>query len=191
MINFVLTCVKAFTWEEIQLKDKLIIKYIKKCNPRGMEMLIDNYSGLLTSIVRTHLKPLGNYEEECLSDVLLAIWENIEGFNEKESSFKNWICAIAKYKAIDYKRKYIPKMISEQLDSNLFYIDENLYKLEIEEEIDQLLSSLNDKDKELFIRYYLNGDKLEEIASDNSKKISNLHSRLSRGRKKIRKSVLK
>ena len=125
----------------------------KKCNPRGMEMLIDNYSGLLTSIVRTHLKPLGNYEEECLSDVLLAIWENIEGFNEKESSFKNWICAIAKYKAIDYKRKYLPKMISEQLDSNLFYIDENLYKLEIEEEIDQLLSSLNDKDKELFIRY--------------------------------------
>ena len=81
MINFVLTCVKAFTWEEIQLKDKLIIKYIKKCNPRGMEMLIDNYSGLLTSIVRTHLKPLGNYEEECLSDVLLAVWENIEGFN--------------------------------------------------------------------------------------------------------------
>ena len=82
-------------------------------------------------------------------------------------------------------------MISEQLDSNLFYIDENLYKLEIEEEIDQLLSSLNDKDKELFIRYYLNGDKLEEIASDNSTNISNLHSRLSRGRKKIRKSVLK
>ena len=135
MINFVLTCVKAFTWEEIQLKDKLIIKYIKKCNPRGMEMLIDNYSGLLTSIVRTHLKPLGNYEEECLSDVLLAIWENIEGFNEKESSFKNWICAISKYKAIDYKKKYLLKVEYMDISEDIYYIDQELLKSEIEEEV--------------------------------------------------------
>ena len=100
MINFVLTYVRAFTWGERELKDKLIIKYIKKCNPRGMEMLIENYSGLLASIIRTHLKQFGNYEEECISDVLLAIWDNIEEFNEKESSFKNWICVIAKYKEL-------------------------------------------------------------------------------------------
>ena len=90
-----------------------------------MEMLIDNYNGLLTSVVRKHINPVLNYEEECISDVLFAIWENIEGFNNKENSFKNWICAIAKYKAIDYKRKYISK-ISEELDSNILYIDENL-----------------------------------------------------------------
>ena len=121
---------------------------------------------------------------------MLAIWDNIEEFNEKESSFKNWICVIAKYKAIDYKRKYINK-INEKLDPNLIYIDENLYKLEVKEEIEELLSSLNDKDKELFVRYYLNGDKLEEIATDNSTNVSNLYSRLSRGRKKIRKSIVK
>ena len=172
------------------MNDKLIIKYIKKCNPKGMEILIDNYNGLLTSIIRTHLKPIRNYEEECINDVLLAIWDNIEGFNAKESSFKNWICAIAKYKAIDYKRKYMNK-VNEELDYNLFYIDENLYKLEIEEEIEELLSSLNDKDKELFKKYYLDGYNLEEIALNNSTNISNLHSRLSRGRKKIRKSILK
>lgn len=165
------------------MKDKLIIKHIKKCNPKGMEMLIDSYSGLLTSVIRTHLKSLQNYEEECISDVLFSIWENIEGFNDNESSFKNWICAIAKYKAIDYKRKYISK-INEQLDPNISYMDENLYKLELEEEINELLSLLNHKDKELFTRYYLNGDKLEDIAKDTSTNVSNLHSRLSRGRKK-------
>ncbi len=172
------------------MKDKLIIKYIKKCNPKGMEMLIDNYNGLLTSVIRKHINPVLNYEEECISDALFAIWENIEGFNDKENSFKNWICAIAKYKAIDYKRKYIYK-ISEELDSNLLYIDENLYKLELEEEINELLSSLNHKDKELFKRYYLNGDELEEIAKDTSTNVPALHSRLSRGRKKIRRSILK
>ena len=173
------------------MQDELMIKYIKKKKEKGMEILIDSYRGIITSVVRKHLGVLVNYEEECVDDVLLSIWNNIKSFDSTKNSFKNWICAIAKYKAIDYKRKYLPKMISEQLDSNLFYIDENLYKLEIEEEIDQLLSSLNDKDKELFIRYYLNGDKLEEIAKEKSTNISNLHSRLSRGRKKIRKSVLK
>ncbi len=172
------------------MNDKLIIKYIKKSNSKGMEMLIDNYNGLLTSVIRKHISPINNYEEECISDVLLAIWDNIEGFNEKESSFKNWICAIARYKAIDYKRKYISK-ISEELNQELSYIDENLYKLELEEDIEELLSSLNHKDRELFRRYYLDGDKLEEIAVENNTNVSNLHSRLSRGRKKIRRSILK
>ena len=172
------------------MKEKLIIKYIKKCNQRGMEMLIGTYGGLLASVIRTHLNPLIDYEEECISDVLFLIWENIDGFNSKESTFKNWICAIAKYKAIDYKRKYISK-INLEIDSNTSYIDVNLARLELEEEINEILSCLNDKDKELFIRYYLNGYKLEEIAKDTNTNVTNLHSRLSRGRKKIRKSILK
>ena len=172
------------------MRDKFIIKYIKRCNPKGMEMLIDTYNGLLTSIIRKHINPVLNYEEECISDVLFAIWENIDGFNDKESSFKNWICAIAKYKSIDYKRKYISKL-NEELNLNLSYIDVNLYKLEIQEEIAELLNALNDRDKELFIRYYLNDEKLEKIAIDNNTNVSNLHSRLSRGRNKIRESILK
>ena len=172
------------------MKDRTIIKYIKKCNEKGIEMLIDNYNGLLTSVIRTHLNPILDYEEECLADVLFLIWENIEGFNNKESSFKNWICAIAKYKAIDYKRKYISK-INVEIDDGIYYIDENLCRLEIQEEINEILDFLGDKDKELFTRYYLNGDKLEEIALDSNTNVTNLHSRLSRGRKKIRNSILK
>ena len=69
------------------MRDKFIIKYIKRCNPKGMEMLIDTYNGLLTSIIRKHIKPVLNYEEECISYVLFAIWENIDGFNDKEKFF--------------------------------------------------------------------------------------------------------
>ena len=127
-----------------------------------------------------------------LSQVIIDMKKDlcIDGFKSKESSFKNWICAIAKYKAIDYKRKYISKL-SEELDTETSYIDENLQKLEIEQEIEGLLQFLNDKDRELFKRYYLSGDKLEEIAFDNKTNVTNLHSRLSRGRKKIRKHILK
>ena len=123
-------------------------------------------------------------------NVLFLIWENIEGFDSKQNNFKNWICAIAKYKAIDYKRKYISK-IDLEIDSDISYMDDNLIQLEIKEEIEEILSFLNSKDRELFTRYYLKGDRLEEIAESRGTTISNLLSRLSRGRKKIRKKIFK
>lgn len=172
------------------MKDKLIIKYIKKKNQKGMEILIDQYNGLITSVIRYHLGSLINYEEECVSDTLLAIWDNIEGFDQDKNTFKNWICAIAKYKAIDYKRKYLNKIEISDLDEQNYYIDKNLLKIEIQEELNETLKFLSEEDKEIFRRYYLNDESVIDIANDKKLAISSVHSKLSRGKEKIRKSLL-
>lgn len=139
------------------MQDELIIKYIRKRKEEGMEMLIDSYRGLITSVIRRHLGVLINYEEECVSDVLLSIWDSIKSFDKSKNDFKNWVCAISKYKAIDYKRKYISKIETTDISQELYYIDTDLMKAEIEEEIKEILSHLNDKDRELFIKHYLEG----------------------------------
>lgn len=162
------------------MQDKLIIKYIKKRNEKGMEILIDQYNGLITSVVRYHLGSLINYEEECVSDTLLAIWNNIDGFEKNKNSFKNWICAIAKYRAIDYKRKYLNKMELSTLDEETSYIDKNLLQIEIQEELN-----------EIFRRYYLEDESIVDIARNKKLAISSVHSKLSRGKAKIRKSLLR
>ncbi|MGG2468790.1 sigma-70 family RNA polymerase sigma factor [Paraclostridium bifermentans] len=172
------------------MKDKLIIKYIKKKNQKGMEILIDQYNGLITSLIRYHLGSLINYEEECVSDTLLAIWDNVEGFDQDKNTFKNWICAIAKYKAIDYKRKYLNKIEISDLDEQNYYIDKNLLKIEIQEELNETLKFLSEEDKEIFRRYYLNDESVIDIANDKKLAISSVHSKLSRGKAKIRKSLL-
>ncbi|WP_270660059.1 sigma-70 family RNA polymerase sigma factor [Paraclostridium bifermentans] len=172
------------------MKDKLIIKYIKKKNQKGMEILIDQYNGLITSVIRYHLGSLINYEEECVSDTLLAIWDNVEGFDQDKNTFKNWICAIAKYKAIDYKRKYLNKIDISDLDEQNYYIDKNLLKIEIQEELNETLKFLSEEDKEIFKRYYLNDESVIDIANDKKLAISSVHSKLSRGKAKIRKSLL-
>lgn len=97
------------------MQDKVLIKYIKKKNPKGMDILIENYGGLLTSVVRTHLGILINYEDECINDVLLSVWESIEGYDKNKNTFKNWICAIAKYKSINYMKKYLSKYEQTEL----------------------------------------------------------------------------
>ncbi|MEG1311010.1 MAG: sigma-70 family RNA polymerase sigma factor [Romboutsia sp.] len=173
------------------MEDELIIKYIKKRKEKGMEMLIDSYRGIITSVVRKHLGVLINYEEECVSDVLLSIWDNIKSFNKDKNNFKNWVCAISKYKAIDYKRKYLSKVETLNIREEIYYIDTELLKSEMEEEINEILSHLNEKDKELFINHYIQGENLEEIAIKTKTKVSNLYNRLSRGRKRIREKLCK
>ena len=173
------------------MQDKLIIKYIKKRNEKGMEILIDKYNALITSVVRYHLGILINYEEECVSDTLLAIWDNIDGFEKSKNSFKNWICAIAKYKSIDYKRKYLNKIESSILDEETPYIDKNLLNIEIQEELNETLNFLSKDDEEIFRRYYLEDESIVDIAHNKKLAISSVHSKLSRGKAKIRKSLLK
>ena len=171
------------------MQDTLIIKYIKKRKQEGIEMLIDKYSGLIASIVRNNLGKLTNYEEECVSDVFLAIWDNIAYFEKDKNTFKNWICVIAKYKAINYKKKYLEISNTSEINEDNYYIDKNLLGLEIKEDLDDIFKHLNEKDKNIFIKYYLGGEDPQDIAKENNITISSLYSRLSRGRKKIRESM--
>ena len=168
-----------------------MIKYIKKKKELGMEILIDNYRGLITAVVRKHLGVLVNYEEECVSDVFLSIWNNIKSFDKNKNEFKNWVCAIAKYRAIDYKRRYLSKIEMVDMSSEIYYIDTELVKTEIKEEINEILNHLSERDRELFIKHYLDDEDLESIAFKTNIKVSNLYNRLSRGRKKIRESICK
>ncbi|MFL8800785.1 sigma-70 family RNA polymerase sigma factor [Clostridioides difficile] len=169
------------------MEDKLIIKNIKKKKEKGMEMLIDEYGNFIASIVRRTLANARIYEEECIDDVLLSIWNNIEKFDSEKNSFKNWIGSISKYRAINYRKKYTNNNMHLELeDKEISYIDKKLYKKEIEEEINDLISTLSAKDAELFRKYYLEEMSLKDIAMQNETTVENLHNRLSRGRKKMK-----
>lgn len=173
------------------MQDTLIIKYIKNRKQKGIEMLIDRYSGLLASVVRKNLGKLKNYEEECINDVFIAIWENIESYEKDKNSFKNWICVIAKYKAINYKKKYLFNTSTLDIKDDIYYIDKNLLRLEIEDGIEEIFNHLAERDKEIFTKYYLEGIEAPVIAKENNLSISSLYTRLSRGRKKIREKIYK
>lgn len=69
------------------MQDELIIKYIKKKKEIGMEMLIDNYRGIITAVTRKYLGVLINYGDECVSDILLSVWDNIKSFDAGKNSF--------------------------------------------------------------------------------------------------------
>lgn len=168
------------------MEDKIIIKYIKNKKEEGLKLLIQTYGDYINTIVKNNLKELAYYQEECLNDILLSIWNNIDSFNREKNTLKNWIGVISKYKTIDYKRKYIKHNINETLQDEILFVDKNLLKKEVEEEIEELLSNLKDSDKSLFIDYYIEELDIETIAKKRNTKPFNIYSRLSRGKKKLK-----
>ncbi|MEH7360105.1 sigma-70 family RNA polymerase sigma factor [Priestia megaterium] len=166
------------------MEDDWIVGCIRRKKEKGLELLIDQYGGLITAIVRKHLGTLKGYEEECVNDVLLAVWHHIHRFDSEKNTFKNWVAAVAKYKAIDYQRKYI-KTQHESLGEAEFGETPGVHNVQ-RDDVEELLGHLSEGDRELFKAYYLQEVELKQIAEKQQTTISNLYNRLSRGRKKLK-----
>lgn len=168
------------------ISDESIIKGILIHDEKAFEIMIDKYGGLIKSIVSYHLFSLKDYQDECVNDILLSIWQNIKSYDESKNTLKNWIGAVSKYKCIDYKRKYYKNQCFDELDENI--VDaRNDFENELEDEIESILCYLKEEDRVLFLRYYILGEKINEIAEETDSTPAFLFNRLSRGRKKLRK----
>ncbi len=161
------------------MEDDWIVTCILRKKEKGLELLIDQYGGLITSIIRKYLGTLKSYEEECVNDVLIAVWHHIHRFDSEKNTFENWVAAVAKYKAIDYQRKYI-KTQREAESSEV----EGVHNVQAND-VEELLCHLNEGDRELFKAYCLQEVELKQIAQKQQTSISNLYNRLSHGRKKL------
>lgn len=174
------------------MNDDEIVYLIKKRNEKGLELLINTYSGLINSIIRKHLYNIYDKHDECIDDVLLSIWNNIDSFDNSKNTFKNWVAAISQYRAIDYKRKYL-KLLNKEFDitqiENHAFIDNSIIENELRSEIEELLVCLKPEDRDIFIKRYIEDKSIEELVLETGIKEEIIYNRLSRGRKKIRKNI--
>lgn len=173
--------------------DGELVKSISSGDENAFEELIRCYGGLIKSIVRYHLKDISMYQEDCINEIFLKIWQNIDKFDSKKNSLKNWIGAVAKYRSIDYKRKYCRELMTEELNEDIS--DKNnacqeMLKQEIYEEIYLLLSHLKENDRDIFIKHYIKGFSISDISKVYGKNSSWVYNRLSRGRKRLRNLFL-
>jgi RNA polymerase sigma factor (sigma-70 family) len=74
---------------------------------RALEALIARYSRELTYFVRTVLDGVGTVQdaEECINDLFVAAWEEIDGFDPARGSFRTWLTMRAKFLALDRRRQ--------------------------------------------------------------------------------------
>lgn len=185
----------------MKITEANFLSELKERNPQAMEYLVFQYGSLIKSVLLHNLYDRREQWEECFNDVLLAVWNNPERFEDKRGQFENWLCAIAKYKAIDVLRREL-KLSSrevsyeEHFDAGLIkevYCREKGYDFEdmSDGELDRLLACLCREDRELFFRRYVKGESIGQITEATGMSRGRIYSRISRGKKKLRRSLEK
>lgn len=173
----------------MDITDNELARQVVRRDEQAFTELIKRYGGLIRAIVKYHLREISMWQEDCVNDILFSVWQNIDRFDAEKNTLKNWIGAVAKYRSINYKRKFYRELTAQELNEDITdgkTVDAALMREEIRQEIVSLLSGLNPADREIFINRYIRGQSVEEIAAASEKKPSWIYNRLSRGRKKLR-----
>ncbi len=165
------------------------IDLIKKQKEEGILYVIETYGGLLQSIVRKRLFTAPDRIEECMNDIFLGIWQNIDSYDETKGSFEGWAAGVARLEAIDTLRRLrreirtvpIEDMEIPQEDVSLQLLDQ-----ELSNETEEILGCLKPKDQELFRRIFLNEEEPEEAGEAMGISRDNVYVRIFRGKRKIR-----
>ncbi|KXI45656.1 MULTISPECIES: sigma-70 family RNA polymerase sigma factor [Bacillus cereus group] len=175
------------------MREVEIVEGLRKKDMKALHAAIDQYGDLIYKVVHgvldtSHSKVL---VDECVDDILLIIWYNIDSYDEKRGKFRNWLISIAKFKAIDFKRKSNQVYRLQEFQQDIYEerTVTNQTKEEEEENFYLLIRSLNNEDKKIFIKRYLDEYSVQEIASELGLATDTVYSRLSRGRKKIKKII--
>ncbi|GEN84848.1 DNA-directed RNA polymerase sigma-70 factor [Sporosarcina luteola] len=166
------------------------IRRLQKQKEDALEFIIDSYLPLIKGITHKVLSPLGNegLVDECVNDIFLSIWDNADKFSGESTDFRKWICAIAKYKSIDYYRRAAKRMevSSAYPDMNTeMSVEEELIRAEDQTELIKLINQLESLDRDIFLMKYFLGYKTAEISCKTGLSITAIDNRVFRGKKKL------
>ena len=85
----------------MDINDAELARRIVRGDEEAFEELIRRYGGLIKAIVRYHLKDMPYLREDCVNDILFTVWRNINRFDAGKNALKNWLGAVAKYRALN------------------------------------------------------------------------------------------
>lgn len=166
------------------------IRQLQLHNEKALLYVIDEYGGLLMSIIRKQLFGIPHRQEECFNDVLLKIWQNISDFDESKNTFKNWAAAIARYRAVDYLRQYKREVETMDIEDVVIAKEDRILagmiEREISEEVEMMLDSLKPIDRELFLKLYVEEQPIEQVSRETGMKKEVIYNHLSRSKRKLR-----
>lgn len=178
------------------MDEKNILRKLRNRDEKAFEEIIDLYSAYITTIVRNLLSSKGTKEdvEEVVADTFIALWNTAERINYEEySSIKAYIAVIARNKAKDWLRA--AKVQNLQLMDDILIIDNSIEQLIVQREqqriVAKILKQLKPSDWKIFVAYYYQYKKVDEIAQELYMNPQTVKTRLRRGREVLKKFLIK
>lgn len=172
--------------------DAAILAALKAEPQTGLAMLLEAYGGLIHAVVRRVLPRNPEDAEECISDVLVAAWQNADTLaGTPGRPLQGWLALTARNTAIDRYRQLCRRPGSEPLDET-FASDWMLEPRTTEGEdcIAELVAALPQPDREIFLRRYYLLEPSRSIAAALGMNEHAVNVRLSRGRARLKQQYL-
>lgn len=167
-----------------------LIEDIKKGKSDALDDLVDEYGKLIYGVIASIMLPnnMDSEIDECFNDVLITIWFKIESFDLNKGKFRNWIISLSKYKALDYLRKRKrDEELNEEHISDEASIEEEMLSNEEKDFIKKSINSLESIDRDIFTLRFIEDLSIEEISEKLNIDKGTLYTRISRGKKKLKK----
>lgn len=173
------------------MEECYILQGMRESNILCYEQLIDTYSSY---IVRVVIKVAGNRlskedVEELCTDVFVKLWEDRQKIEIGEGKLKSYIGAIARNRTLNCLRargKY--ELVPLEEDCIEYETPEsNLIQEEEAKVINEVVSTLPEPDREIFIRRYFYMEKVIDISKAMGINTQTVGTKLFRGKKKLEK----
>lgn len=173
------------------MNEKILLMRLKYKSEKALTEAMERYTAYVTTIIREILNDKATDEdiEELVADTFIALWTTAERIDYKHySSLKAYIGMIARNKAKDFLK--MQKSINLELYDDLLVIDDEIETKMLQKEQQQyirdLLNKLKPDDQKIFLLYYYQYKKIDDIASIMQMNPQTVKTRLRRGRKMLR-----
>ena len=200
-------------WSDDDLAQRL-----HESDPEALETLISRYSREIFYFIRVVLDGIGVAQdaEECVNDLFVAVWQEIDSFDPLRGTLRTWLTMRAKYIALDRRRQLCRRQAHNMQSAdenrsgrrNVFgwggYEGDNrvtlpphpessmenlLEQSERREELRLALATLPELDRYLIYQRYFKFASTEELAVKTGLTRHAVDTRLWRARKSLREAL--
>ena len=172
------------------MKDKRLVIKLKNNTAGALDSVIRKYSAYIYTVVYNVLSGKMTEEdiEETVSDAFIKLWQNSGNLRE-DKPLLPYLSVIALNLARNRLRENKSYAFCDNSILEAVQGDDFFEKIEKSETVNMVLEAaencLKEQDREIFIRYYFYGERLEKISAFLGLTLSNSKTKLCRARKKL------
>lgn len=169
-----------------------ILELLRARDHRGVDELLLHYGPLMRYIIAPILSDPRD-REECLSEVVLRVWENICRFDPRRGSWNAWLTALTRNAALNRARQNRRFAAGEELSphtpSPAPTPEETVLRQERAQELRQAVAALSRGEQALFYRKYYYLQSTAQIAAELGLSPRAVEGRLYRLRARLRRAL--
>ena len=174
------------------MEDVQLVHALQNHQDGAMEQFQTAYTPLLRYIIAPIL-PDERDREECLSDVLLRVWDAIGAFDSGKAALTTWLTHLTRNAALNRRRGNERRREGGALDEAMpdpaDGPEQSLLKAETSKALWAAVGRLGRRDRELFLRKYYYYQSTAQIAAESGMTVRAVEGKLYRVRKHLQSEL--